>query len=45
LERDPREMNNVYSDPAYAKITRDLKAELLRLRKELEDEDIVVIPL
>jgi arylsulfatase A-like enzyme len=45
LEKDPMEMNNVYSDPEYAKITRDLKAELLRLRKELEDEDDVVISL
>jgi hypothetical protein len=34
LRKDPREMNNVYGDPAYAKVTAELKAELERLRKQ-----------
>jgi arylsulfatase A-like enzyme len=43
LEKDPMEMNNVYGKPAYAHIVEKLKNELLRLRKELEDEDEVVV--
>lgn len=39
LEKDPEEMNNVYNDPAYAKVVKDLKDELLRLKKELGDTD------
>ena len=39
LKKDPREMNNVYNDPAYAKVVKELKAELLRLKKELGDTD------
>jgi arylsulfatase A-like enzyme len=39
LQKDPREMNNVYSDPAYAKIVEELKREMQRLKKELKDED------
>ena len=39
LEKDPRELNNVYSDKNYASIITDLKAELTRLRKELDDHD------
>jgi arylsulfatase A-like enzyme len=39
LRKDPREMNNVYNDPAYAKIVEDLKKELYRLKKELKDDD------
>jgi arylsulfatase A-like enzyme len=39
LEKDPAEMNNLYSDPAYAKIVRQLKAELLSLKKQLGDTD------
>ena len=38
LEKDPNEMNNVYDDPAYADVVIDLKAELVRLRAELEDD-------
>jgi len=37
LKEDPREMNNVYGDPEYEKITKQLKAELRRLRKDLDD--------
>ncbi|MBM4038194.1 MAG: sulfatase [Planctomycetes bacterium] len=32
LEKDPRELNNVYADPAYADTVKELKAELERLR-------------
>ena len=39
LKKDPREMNNVYTDPAYAKTVKQLKTELDSLRKELKDED------
>ena len=38
LERDPKEMNNIYFDPAYAKVVKGLKTELKRLRKELGDD-------
>jgi len=39
LRKDPREMRNLYSDPAYAKIVEELKKELYRLKKELKDDD------
>ena len=46
LKKDPNEMNNVFDDPAYEKVVSDLKTELIRLRRELgDDEDDVVIPL
>jgi len=38
LEKDPKEMKNVYNDPAYAGVVKKLKEELRRLRKELEDD-------
>jgi len=38
LEKDPKEMKNVYDNPAYAGIVKKLKKELRRLRKELEDD-------
>jgi len=37
LENDPHELNNLYNDPTYAKIAKDLKAELRRLRNQLGD--------
>jgi len=37
LVKDPREMKNVYGDPAYAKVTAELKAELERLRRKYQD--------
>ena len=43
LKNDPLEMKNVYDDPAYTKVVNQLKAELIRLRKKLEDEDEVLI--
>jgi len=39
LARDPRELHNVYADPAYAKVRRDLKDELLRLQKLTGDSE------
>ena len=36
LKKDPTERSSVYGDDAYAKITKDLKAELNRLREELK---------
>lgn len=39
LRKDPGERNNVYSDPVYAEIVRNLKAELLALKKENGDTD------
>jgi len=39
LREDPREMKNVYDEPAYADTVRQLKAELQRLRKEYKDKD------
>jgi len=38
LEKDPREMCNVVSDPAYAGVVRELKDALHRLQKEAGDE-------
>ncbi len=39
LQKDPIEMKNVYSDPAYQKILEQLKKELYRLKKEFKDDD------
>jgi len=39
LEKDPHEMKNVYADPAYAQIAKDLKAELRRLKDAVGDSD------
>lgn len=39
LKNDPREINNIYADPAQAGTVKRLKAELYRLKKELKDED------
>lgn len=37
LHTDPHELRNAYADPAYADTVKALKAELARLRKELDD--------
>jgi arylsulfatase A-like enzyme len=39
LEKDPNELNNVYGDPAYARIAEDLERELRRLQKKYGDSD------
>ena len=38
LEKDPREMNNVYDDPNYADTVAELKTELHRRQEEVGDE-------
>jgi arylsulfatase A-like enzyme len=38
LEKDPYEMKNVYDDPEYADVVRELKAELRRLQEKVGDE-------
>lgn len=39
LDKDIAEMNNVYNDPEYADVVKELKKELIRLKKEVKDED------
>lgn len=39
LKKDPQEMNNVYAKPTYAERIKQLKGELVRLKKELRDEN------
>jgi arylsulfatase A-like enzyme len=39
LGQDPAEMNNIYNDAAAQPVVAALKAELLRLKKELKDDD------
>ena len=39
LKKDPHEIKNVYSDPAYSDIVKGLKTEMYRLKKELKDDD------
>ena len=36
-KKDPLELKNVYNDPAYAKIKKDLHARLDQLRKKYKD--------
>ncbi|MEM7784563.1 MAG: sulfatase/phosphatase domain-containing protein, partial [Planctomycetota bacterium] len=38
LEKDPKEMNNVYDDPEYAEIRDQLKQQFAELRKEVGDD-------
>jgi arylsulfatase A-like enzyme len=37
LAKDPREMKNVYSDPAYKRVVDELKTELDRVQKQVGD--------
>ncbi len=39
LRKDPMEMNNVYGQPEYAKVTEQLKEQLKELREELNETD------
>jgi len=39
LQKDPREMKNVFDDPAYADTVKKLKAELQRLREKYKETD------
>lgn len=36
---DPTEMNNVYADPAYQDLVRELKKSLLKLKEQYDDRD------
>jgi hypothetical protein len=37
MRNDPREMQNLYADPKYAPVARDLKAQLEKLQWEAGD--------
>ncbi|UCF00445.1 MAG: sulfatase [Planctomycetota bacterium] len=39
LHKDPNELNNVYDNPAYKSVLRQLKDELNRLRRQYGDSD------
>ena len=39
LRLDPQELHNVYGNPEYSDVTRDLKATLLALKKDAGDTD------
>jgi arylsulfatase A-like enzyme len=39
LVHDPDELRNIYNDPAQAALVADLKKELYRLKKEVQDND------
>ena len=39
LKTDPNELKNLYSDPAQAETVANLKAELAKLKKEVDDND------
>ncbi|MBY0524628.1 MAG: sulfatase [Gemmataceae bacterium] len=39
LQKDPRELKNLYADPMHADTVKQLKEELFRLKKELKDDD------
>ncbi|MHC4313792.1 MAG: sulfatase/phosphatase domain-containing protein, partial [Planctomycetota bacterium] len=39
LKKDPREMKNVFNDPAYKGTVKKLKTELQRLRQKYKDTD------
>lgn len=38
LEKDPHELNDVYDNPEYAEVVRELKDELHRLQAKVQDE-------
>ncbi|OEJ99003.1 acetylglucosamine-6-sulfatase [Flavivirga aquatica] len=40
LKKDPKEMNNAYSNPEYKDIITNLKSQLIKLRKDLNETDI-----
>jgi arylsulfatase A-like enzyme len=39
LEKDPHELKSVYADPEYASVVSELKVELSRLQRELDDSE------
>lgn len=40
MTQDPFELNNLYGDPEYSKIVSGLKKNLLKLKKQYNDEDV-----
>ena len=40
LKKDPNELNNVFNDPAYASVVRELKRELQQLREFYGDTEL-----
>ena len=42
LKKDPHELNNVYSDPAYAEIVTELKKEIKKLQKQYNENEIEI---
>ncbi|KGE87727.1 MAG: sulfatase/phosphatase domain-containing protein [Phaeodactylibacter xiamenensis] len=38
-KKDPRELNNVYNDPAYAKVVQELTQKLYELREQYKDSE------
>ncbi len=41
LEKDPHQLHNVYDDPAYATVVKELTAELYRLKEYYKDDDTI----
>ncbi|MBI9061290.1 MAG: sulfatase [Marinilabiliaceae bacterium] len=39
LEKDPSEMNNVYDDPSYAQVRKEMHAKLVEVRAKYGDSD------
>ncbi len=39
LEKDPQELSNLYGQPGQERLAAELKAELLRLKQQLGDDD------
>lgn len=39
LKKDPMEMNNVYSNPEYAKVLAELKVQMTDVREEMDETD------
>ncbi len=45
MQNDPKEMKNIYDDPAFAEVREELHAELKRLQREFGDQPDRVIDL
>jgi arylsulfatase A-like enzyme len=43
LQEDPREMKNVYNDPAYSSIKQNLHKRLIKLMKKFEDSEELAV--
>ncbi len=39
LQKDPQEMHNLYNDPSYSKVRKDMHRKLDKLRKKYRDSD------